>query len=48
MEVCEQLGFDDEAAVYRKLLDDCSKSGIVAPERHLVRTKAKESLLTTA
>lgn len=35
MEVCEQLGFDEEAAVYRKLLNDCSNSGIVAPARYL-------------
>ena len=29
-EVCEQLGFDEEAAVYRKILSDTEKSGIKA------------------
>ena len=29
LDVCEELGFDDEAAVYRKLLDDVCKSGLV-------------------
>lgn len=29
-EACEQLGFDEEAAVYRKLLRDAAESGIVA------------------
>ena len=29
-ETCEQLGFPDEAAVYRKLIADCAESGIVA------------------
>ena len=29
LDVCEELGFDDEAAVYHKLLDDVSKSGLV-------------------
>ena len=27
---CDKLGFDEEAAIYRKLLKDCADSGIVA------------------
>ena len=29
-EVCDELGFDEEAAVYRKLLSDAENSGIKA------------------
>ena len=32
-EVCERLGFDDEAKVYRKLLKDVAMSGIQATSR---------------
>ena len=41
-DVCEQLGFDEEAAVYRKLLKDTAESGIVA------RPKARDNLLVPA
>ena len=32
-EVCETLGFDEEAAVYRKLLSDLAQSGIKGSRR---------------
>ena len=31
--VCERLGFDEEAAVYRKILKDVAKSGIESHSR---------------
>jgi len=32
-ETCGELGFDKEAAIYRKLIEDCKESGIKAKNK---------------
>ena len=32
-EACEELGIDKEAAIYRKLIEDCKESGIFAKSK---------------
>ena len=36
---CDELGFDEQAAIYRKILKDAAASGIIARPRVGVRYK---------